>query len=161
MGARHEEVASEDYSDEQVLSHVAAGMVKEQGGRVELQQLAFAVSSVADITPQQATDVAKKSNAITVVRETSMMITEATPIGERPPLVREKYGPVSQNSFSAMEVEEEIEDALGASDYDSPEDLEDADPEIVAEALNEQLEKTDSSPPSALRVSSRKARCRG
>jgi nitric oxide reductase NorQ protein len=147
MGARSEEAAGGDYSDEQILSHVAAGMVKENGGRVELQQLAFAVSSVADITPETASDVAKRSDAITVVRKTNLVITGATPVGERPPLVREKYGPVSQNSFSAMEVDEDVEDALESSNYDSPEDLEDAAPEAVAESLNEQLEKSDTSPP--------------
>lgn len=139
---------SNNATDEQILSHFVYWLIREHGGPVEYEEAVMSVSSVANLTDQQAKDLiesGKQSGTYRTERDGSgrILITNATPLGQEPPVITERFGERTHQGadFIVLKgVDGDVESILG-DHYESFEDLSEASPDEVAERVNEGLDR--------------------
>lgn len=132
--------------DEQLLSHYAYRKLQENGGPVTLTEIIYGVSDVADISSSDAKSIISGATpAYTMSRndDGERVIVDVSPIGSEPDIIANRFGsprsaPSADDSFITLDsATEGIAHALSESNYESFKDLAQANPEAVAEDINQ------------------------
>jgi nitric oxide reductase NorQ protein len=135
-------------SDQQLLSHFVYRKIRENGGAVALSTILYSVSDVADLTQEDTRDLidtGETAGIYTISRDqhNEKQIQSVDPVGPEPQVIGERFGDLTHSGadFVTMDgVDATVEEALHDAGYESYTDLAEADPDNVADAINDELD---------------------